>query len=84
MWQLGHVTVGGRLTRLYFTSGWEEYRLGICTFYLSDILLYRIVALLVKPRVGRRIWCTHKSRDWWIAVKDGLFGDDWVERKFTC
>ena len=52
MWQLGHVTVRGRLTRLYFTSGWEEYRLGICTFYLSGILLYRIVALLVKPRVG--------------------------------
>ena len=29
MWQLGHVTVGGRLTRFYFTSDWEEYRLGL-------------------------------------------------------
>ena len=31
----------------------------------------------VHPRVSRRIWCTHRSKEWWNAVKSGLYGDMW-------
>ena len=33
--------------------------------------------LIAHTQVIRRVWCKPVSREWWAAVKNALFGEEW-------
>ena len=36
-----------------------------------------ILAATSSSMMTRRVWCRPRSTEWWKAVCDGLFGEDW-------
>ena len=59
------------LVYVYLSSGrFCRYKMALLSHYVAHAW------------VVRTVWCKPVSKEWWTAVKNGLFGDEWWKDNF--